>query len=299
MIRRTASARCASSSRTGITTETGGQEVLAGGDAEAPLEDGTCGGLEAAAGGIADDGIEGWGIPGAAAPCARPCRRRSAPHRWSSPHPSSDDSCRPHRSDLPESRKPGGTLRSLIVTELISLDGIVDSPGGGDHPRAGWTFKEVDFDPAAYEIKGREQDEAAALLLGRVSYEEFAPGVARDDRGVRRLQRDAQVRRVDHAHRDRTRMAAHHRPPLDRRRRPPQGRRTAARSSSTAAPRSPRGSLPPVSSTATTSWSSRSSSATASGCSPTGPAPAPAASTSSSTPTYDNGITLAVYDVRH
>ncbi len=66
-------------------------------------------------------------------------------------------------------------MRKLIVTELISLDGVVDSPGGGEHPRAGWTFKEVDFDPAAYEIKGREQDEAEAMLLGRVSYEEFAP----------------------------------------------------------------------------------------------------------------------------
>ncbi len=66
-------------------------------------------------------------------------------------------------------------MRTLIVTELISLDGVVDSPGGGEHPRAGWSFKEVDFDPAAYEIKGREQDEAAAMLLGRVSYQEFAP----------------------------------------------------------------------------------------------------------------------------
>jgi dihydrofolate reductase len=66
-------------------------------------------------------------------------------------------------------------VRTLIVTEFITLDGIVDSPGGGDHPQAGWTFKEVEFDEAAYEIKGREQDEAGALLLGRVSYEEFAP----------------------------------------------------------------------------------------------------------------------------
>jgi dihydrofolate reductase len=29
--------------------------------------------------------------------------------------------------------------------------------------------------PAAYEIKGREQDETTALLLGRRTYEEFAP----------------------------------------------------------------------------------------------------------------------------
>ena len=66
-------------------------------------------------------------------------------------------------------------MRDLIVTEFISLDGVIDSPGGGEHPRAGWTFKEVDFDPAAYEIKGREQEKAGALLMGRVSYQEFAP----------------------------------------------------------------------------------------------------------------------------
>lgn len=66
-------------------------------------------------------------------------------------------------------------MRQLIVTEMITLDGIIDSPGGGDHPDAGWTFKDVEFDEAAYEIKGREQEEAEAMLLGRVSYEEFAP----------------------------------------------------------------------------------------------------------------------------
>ena len=66
-------------------------------------------------------------------------------------------------------------MRTLIVTEFISLDGVVDSPGGGEHPEAGWTFKRVEFDPAAYEIKGREQSEAGAMLMGRRSYDEFAP----------------------------------------------------------------------------------------------------------------------------
>ncbi|MET0838226.1 MAG: dihydrofolate reductase family protein [Marmoricola sp.] len=66
-------------------------------------------------------------------------------------------------------------MRTLIVTEFISLDGVVDSPGGGEHPHAGWTFKDVDFDEAAYEIKGREQTEAGAMLIGRQSYDEFAP----------------------------------------------------------------------------------------------------------------------------
>ncbi len=66
-------------------------------------------------------------------------------------------------------------MRTLIVTEFITLDGVIDSPGGGEHPHAGWTFKDVEFDEAAYEIKGREQQEAGAMLLGRQSYDEFAP----------------------------------------------------------------------------------------------------------------------------
>ena len=66
-------------------------------------------------------------------------------------------------------------MRDLIVTTFLSADGVMDSPGGGDHPAAGWTFKDVEFDPAVYELKGREQEEAGALLMGRVSYEEFAP----------------------------------------------------------------------------------------------------------------------------
>lgn len=66
-------------------------------------------------------------------------------------------------------------MRQLIVTTFLTLDGVMEAPGGGDHPHAGWTFKDVDFDEAAYEMKGTEQDEAGALLLGRVSYDEFAP----------------------------------------------------------------------------------------------------------------------------
>ena len=66
-------------------------------------------------------------------------------------------------------------MRTLIVTEFMSLDGVVDSPGGGDHPRAGWTFKEVEFEEAAYELKAREQEEAEALLIGRRTWEDFHP----------------------------------------------------------------------------------------------------------------------------
>jgi dihydrofolate reductase len=67
-------------------------------------------------------------------------------------------------------------MRTLIVTTFVSLDGVMEAPGGEEGYRnAGWTFKDVEFVPEAYELKGREQEETAALLLGRVSYEAFAP----------------------------------------------------------------------------------------------------------------------------
>ncbi|MBL7495956.1 dihydrofolate reductase family protein [Frankia sp. CNm7] len=67
-------------------------------------------------------------------------------------------------------------MRTLIVTAFVSLDGVVEAPGGETGYRnTGWTFKDIDFDPAAYELKGREQEETTALLLGRTSYEAFAP----------------------------------------------------------------------------------------------------------------------------
>jgi dihydrofolate reductase len=67
-------------------------------------------------------------------------------------------------------------VRTLIVTAFVSLDGVMEAPGGEDGYRnTGWTFKDVEFVPDAYEIKGREQEESTALMLGRVSYEAFAP----------------------------------------------------------------------------------------------------------------------------
>lgn len=64
-------------------------------------------------------------------------------------------------------------MRTLIVTEFVTLDGVIDSPGGGEHPHGGWTFKDVPFDAAAYELKGTEQEEAGAVLVGRRTWEEF------------------------------------------------------------------------------------------------------------------------------
>jgi dihydrofolate reductase len=69
-------------------------------------------------------------------------------------------------------------MRTLIYSAFVSLDGVVDSPAGGPaeaHRSAGWTFKDIEFVEEAYEIKGREQQEATAMMMGRVSYELFSP----------------------------------------------------------------------------------------------------------------------------
>ncbi|MEU3459270.1 dihydrofolate reductase family protein [Streptomyces sp. NPDC006733] len=67
-------------------------------------------------------------------------------------------------------------MRTLISTAFISLDGVVEAPGGEPGYRnSGWTFKNIEFLPEAFDIKGREQQEASAMLLGRVSYESFSP----------------------------------------------------------------------------------------------------------------------------
>lgn len=58
-------------------------------------------------------------------------------------------------------------MRPLIVTGFITLDGFYDDPM--------WTFNDVEPDEAMYDIKAREEEETDTLLLGRKSYDEFAP----------------------------------------------------------------------------------------------------------------------------
>ncbi|MGA5067229.1 dihydrofolate reductase family protein [Streptomyces exfoliatus] len=66
-------------------------------------------------------------------------------------------------------------MRTLISSAFVSLDGVVEAPGGeSGYRNAGWTFKDMEFLPEAYAIKGREQEEAGAMLLGRVSYQAFS-----------------------------------------------------------------------------------------------------------------------------
>jgi dihydrofolate reductase len=64
-------------------------------------------------------------------------------------------------------------MRTLIVSEFITLDGVVEAPGGEPtHPHAGWTFPYGTDDLYAYKLG--ETLEAESLLLGRVTYQGFA-----------------------------------------------------------------------------------------------------------------------------
>ena len=65
-------------------------------------------------------------------------------------------------------------MRTLIYTAFVSADGVVEAPGGEPGYRnSGWTM-DVEFCEDVYDLKAREQDEAGAMLLGRVSYQAFS-----------------------------------------------------------------------------------------------------------------------------
>ncbi|MEX2106947.1 MAG: dihydrofolate reductase family protein [Solirubrobacterales bacterium] len=62
----------------------------------------------------------------------------------------------------------------IVVTEFVSLDGVMEAPGGGeDFRHGGWTF-EIDRGENGDRFKLDELFEAEAQLLGRVTYEGFA-----------------------------------------------------------------------------------------------------------------------------
>jgi dihydrofolate reductase len=64
-------------------------------------------------------------------------------------------------------------MRTLIVSEFVTMDGVMEAPGGEPtHPHSGWVF---DYeDPEQIEYKLQEVLDAETLLVGRVTYESFA-----------------------------------------------------------------------------------------------------------------------------
>lgn len=60
--------------------------------------------------------------------------------------------------------KPANTPRRIIVTEFMTLDGVVEDPK--------WSFPYWNEETSAF--KAEETDRDQALLLGRTTYEQFA-----------------------------------------------------------------------------------------------------------------------------
>ena len=62
----------------------------------------------------------------------------------------------------------------IVVTEFISLDGVIEDPGGAeDYKYGGWSF-EISRGDEGDKFKLDEALDSAALLLGRTTYEGFA-----------------------------------------------------------------------------------------------------------------------------
>lgn len=61
----------------------------------------------------------------------------------------------------------------IVVTEFVSLDGVMEAPGGEPgHPHTGWVFRFQDEAQVQHMFEGVRGSDA--LLLGRVTYESFA-----------------------------------------------------------------------------------------------------------------------------
>jgi dihydrofolate reductase len=65
-------------------------------------------------------------------------------------------------------------MGKLVVTEFISLDGVIEDPGGSeDYEYGGWSF-EYDRGEDGDKFKYDELMASDALLLGRITFEGFA-----------------------------------------------------------------------------------------------------------------------------
>ena len=89
----------------------------------------------------------------------------------------------------------------LVVSEFITLDGVVEAPGGEFHPdgKTAWVVPHFTEETGAFKLD--ELHGADALLLGRATYEQFAKAwpTSSGRAGLRRShEQPAEVRRVVH-----------------------------------------------------------------------------------------------------
>jgi len=65
-------------------------------------------------------------------------------------------------------------MGNVVVSQFISVDGVVEDPGGSEQwERGGWAFK-FDRGQEGDAFKLDELMASDALLLGRTTYEDFA-----------------------------------------------------------------------------------------------------------------------------
>ena len=64
-------------------------------------------------------------------------------------------------------------MGKIVITEFVSLDGVMEAPGGEDFKYPGWSF-EFDRGDEGNKFKMDEVLASEALLLGRRTYEGFA-----------------------------------------------------------------------------------------------------------------------------
>jgi len=65
-------------------------------------------------------------------------------------------------------------VRKLIVSEFVTLDGVMEAPGGEEgHHHSGWVFDFMGADQERYKLD--ETLASEALLLGRVTYDRRVP----------------------------------------------------------------------------------------------------------------------------
>ena len=90
-------------------------------------------------------------------------------------------------------------MRKIVVSEFITLDGVVEDPGGAEGTKnGGWSFYLAAKTRAS--ISSRNYFAADALLLGRMTYQGFAaawPTMEGTGRLWREDEQPAQIRRFN------------------------------------------------------------------------------------------------------
>src|SRR5215475_14138820 len=94
----------------------------------------------------------------------RPCRTRIAPF---------DASVIRQRTRESTNQRKDTAMGKLVVTEFITLDGVIEDPGGSEGTaNGGWSFQFPTDD--GMQFKFEELQAADVQLLGRITYQGFA-----------------------------------------------------------------------------------------------------------------------------